>query len=95
MNMLQDIYGCYRKAAAWNNIKIEILKGNLNDEQAQAAIRGHGATKDNLLNLAFEDIGEFFAKNREAIKQKIKLQLRAECDEVGSYLIWLNFIIEE
>ena len=88
---VQNIYGAYRKAMG-NVGEIEILAGYLNDTEAQAAIRGIGATKEDFEILAKNDV-LYWVENHSTEDKKIKLQLKAEYADNEAYLIYLNFLL--
>jgi len=80
-----DIYKIYRKI--WPK-EFQVLNGQFTDEEAQQAVRGIGAGKENFLMWALSDVEPY--KNNPAIK---RLQIKATCDyDYNSYLIYLNFI---
>lgn len=91
--MVNHIYNCYKKALlnALPNGQFEILRGGLTDEEAQKAIRGINANKEEFEIWAKKDISDFFIKNK-FMEFFGKLQIKAECNyEYNSYLIYLNY----
>ena len=78
----KKIIKAYRRF--WNG-PFEVLEDDLTDEQAQKAIRGVGARREDFLAFAKEDL-----KDKDRSK---KLQIKVEHDEIStSYLIYLNII---